>query len=88
MSDLDCFTITELRALHEQVYHWGIRLFDAADAYLSIMRDLPHRNAPGYETAHRAYAAAYAAAQEQRELLKAVGAELRTRLRYAEVPGA
>lgn len=77
--DLDLFTSEELAALHEHVYRWGIRLYDRTSHLFAKVMEFPIHLVPGYEPAKAAYMAALAAANEQHELLRDIGAEISRR---------
>lgn len=77
--DLDRFTSEELAVLHEHVYRWGIRLYDRASHLFAKVMAIPATWTPEYKTAKLLYAAALAAANEQHELLRDIGAEITRR---------
>ena len=78
MNDLDQFTSTELDEMHIDTYQRALDLFEQADRLLGQLAGLPYPS-PAYTSTKASERTAMAAATEAHELLRAIGAELRTR---------
>lgn len=78
MTDLDRFSETELTAMHAATYQRALALFEQADRYLCQLTGLPYPS-PAYTSVQASERAAMAAGTEAHELLRAIGAEIRTR---------
>ena len=83
MTDLDRYTASELCQMHLDTYRRGLAHFENVDRLLSIMFGLTYPSAE-YDAVKTEMQVAMAAGTEAHELVRHIGAEIRSRRANAD----